>query len=346
MRILIDAMGGDNAPGEIVRGAADAAKEFGVDVTLVGRQEEISAVLKEYAPGEPGGRITIADARDVIDMEDDPATAPRRKPDSSMSVMLKMLRDGEGDAAVSAGSTGALLSGATLLVHRVRGIRRACFGPVLPNGGKGVLLIDCGANVECTPEYLLQFAYMGSFYSHEVLGCTEPRVGLLNIGTEETKGTDLQKQTYALLRDAKEAGRMNFIGNVEAREVMSGDVDVVVADGFSGNILLKTVEGTAMTLMKELKSIFYKNTKNKIAAALLKKDVYGLKAMLDPSEVGGTALIGISKPVIKAHGSSDARAIRSSVKQAIAFINAGVVESIEKNIAYMRITGKEGKEGE
>ncbi len=346
MRILIDAMGGDNAPGEIVRGAADAAKEFGVDVTLVGRQEEISAALKEYAPGEPGGHITIADARDVIDMEDDPATAPRRKPDSSMSVMLKMLRDGEGDAAVSAGSTGALLSGATLLVHRVRGIRRACFGPVLPNGGKGVLLIDCGANVECTPEYLLQFAYMGSFYSHEVLGCTEPRVGLLNIGTEETKGTDLQKQTYALLRDAKEAGRLNFIGNVEAREVMSGDVDVVVADGFSGNILLKTVEGTAMTLMKELKSIFYKNTKNKIAAALLKKDVYGLKAMLDPSEVGGTALIGISKPVIKAHGSSDARAIRSSVKQAIAFINAGVVESIEKNIAYMRITGKEGKEGE
>ena len=346
MRILIDAMGGDNAPGEIVRGAVDAAKEFGVDITLVGRQEEIFSVLKDYAPEEPGGRISVTDARDVITMEDDPSTAPRKKADSSMSVMLKMLQKGEGDAAISAGSTGALLSGATLLVHRVRGIRRACFGPVLPNGGKGVLLIDCGANVECTPEYLLQFAYMGSFYSREVLGCSEPRVALLNIGTEETKGTELQKQTYGLLRSAQEAGRLNFVGNVEAREVMSGGVDVVVADGFSGNILLKAIEGTAMTLMKELKNIFYKNTKNKLAAAVLKKDVYGLKAMLDPSEVGGTALIGISKPVIKAHGSSDARAIRSSVKQAIAFINAGVVESIEKNIAYMRINAKEGKEGE
>ncbi len=343
MRILIDAMGGDKAPGEIVRGAVDAAREFGVDVTLVGQREKILECLKECGVNEPDERISVTDAPDVITMEDDPSTATRRKPASSMAVALRMLHEGAGDAVISAGSTGALLSGATLTVRRIRGIRRACFGPVLPNGGRGVLLIDSGANVECTPEYLLQFAYMGNFYSREVLGCEEPRIGLLNIGAEETKGTDLQKQTYALLEKAREAGRLNFIGNVESREVMSGNVDVLVCDGFSGNVLLKSIEGTAMTLMRQLKGIFYKNTKNKLAAALLKKDVYALRAMLDPNEVGGTALLGISKPVIKAHGSSDARAVRSAVKQTIGFIQAGVIESIEKNIAFMRINGNEGE---
>ena len=342
MRILIDAMGGDNAPREIVLGALDAMREFGADITLVGRESEILSILSEKGV-RPGDHLSVVNAPDVIDMEDDPSTATRRKPDSSMAVALRMLRDGQGDAVVSAGSTGALLSGATLTVRRVRGVRRACFGPVLPNGGKGVLLIDCGANVECTAEYLLQFAYMGNFYAKEVMGCAEPRLGLLNIGVEETKGTELQKQTYALLKTAHDSGRLNFIGNVEAREVLSGSVDVVVCDGFSGNVLLKSIEGTAMMLMRQLKGIFYKNTKNKLAAAMLKKDVYGLKSMFDAGEVGGTALLGISKPVIKAHGSSDARAIRSAVRQAMTFIEAGVIESIEKNIQYMRITGNEGE---
>ena len=342
MRILVDAMGGDNAPREIVLGALDAAREFGADVTLVGREEEILPILREKG-AETDEKISVVNARDVVEMEDDPSTATRRKPDSSMAVALRLLRDGEGDAVVSAGSTGALLSGATLTVRRVRGIRRACFGPVLPNGDKGVLLIDCGANVECTAEYLLQFAYMGKYYARELMGCAEPRVGLLNIGAEETKGTELQKQTYALLKAAQEAGRLNFIGNVESRDVLSGGVDVVVCDGFSGNILLKCIEGTAMMLMRQLKGIFYKNIKNKLAAAVLKKDVYALRAMFDAGEVGGTALLGISKPVIKAHGSSDARAIRSAVKQAMAFIDAGVIESIEKNVQYMRITGNEGE---
>ncbi len=342
MRILIDAMGGDNAPRQIVLGAADAAAEFGVDVTLVGREEEIVPILSERGI-VPDEHISVANARDVVEMEDDPSTATRRKPDSSMAVALKMLHEGKGDAVVSAGSTGALLSGATLTVRRIRGIRRACFGPVLPNGGKGVLLIDCGANVECTAEYLLQFAYMGTFYARELMGCAKPRVGLLNIGAEETKGTELQKQTYALLKSASDAGRLDFIGNVESRDVLSGGVDVVVCDGFSGNILLKGIEGTASMLMKQLKGIFYKNAKNKLAAALIKKDIYGLKAMFDAGEVGGTALLGISRPVIKAHGSSDARAIRSAVKQAITFINAGVIQSIENNIQYMRITGNEGE---
>ncbi len=339
MRILIDAMGGDNAPGEIVRGAVDARREFGTDITLFGQSDKVRPILAECGAASDE-HITLVDAPDVITMEDDPATATRKKPNSSMTMALTALHLVEGDAMISAGSTGALLSGATLIVRRVRGIRRACFGPVLPNGKNGVLLIDSGANAECTPEYLLQFAYMGSFYSKEILGCAEPRVGLLNIGAEESKGTPLQKETYELLRREDEAGRLRFIGNVEARDALFGGVDVLVTDGFSGNILLKGIEGTAIMLMKELKKIFYKNTKNKLAAAMLKNDVYALKALLDPSEVGGTALLGISKPVIKAHGSSDARAVRSAVKQAITFMNAGVIESIEKNIAYMRV-GKE-----
>ncbi len=330
MRILIDAMGGDNAPGEIVRGAVEASREFHVDVALVGREAEILACLNEMGVS-PGEHIQVVNAPDVISMEDDPSTATRKKPESSMAVALQMLHRGEGDAVISAGSTGALLSGATLTVRRIRGIRRACFGPVIPNGGKGTLLIDCGANVECTAEYLLQFAYMGKFYTHDLLGCEDPRIGLLNIGAEETKGTELQKQTYALLKEAHEAGRLNFVGNVEARDV------------FSGNVLLKCIEGTAMMLMKRLKGIFYKNTANKLAAAVLKKDVYALKSLFDPSEVGGTALLGISKPVIKAHGSSDARAIRSAVRQAITFIDSDVIGSIEKNVAYMRISPNEGE---
>ena len=213
MRILIDAMGGDNAPAEIVRGAVEASRDFTVDVALVGQQDKILACLKDIGV-EPGEHIQIVDAPDIISMEDDPSTATRKKPNSSMAVALRMLHQGEGDAVISAGSTGALLSGATLTVRRVRGIRRACFGPVLPNGGKGTLLIDCGANVECTAEYLLQFAYMGKFYAHDLLGIENPRIGLLNIGTEETKGTELQKQTYALLKQAQDAGRLNFVGNI------------------------------------------------------------------------------------------------------------------------------------
>ncbi len=346
MRILIDAMGGDNAPGEIVRGAVDAAKGLGVDVTLVGQEEKILPILKECGVSAPDEHISVVNATQVIGMEDDPSTATRQKKDSSMTVALTMLHKGEGDAVISAGSTGALLSGATLFVRRIRGVRRACFGPVLPNGGRGTVLIDCGANDECTPEYLLQFAYIGSFYSRELLGVPNPRVGLLNIGTEETKGTALQKETYALLTQAREAGRLNFIGNVEAREAMSGAVDVLVTDGFTGNVLLKTVEGTAKAMMKELKAIFYKNTKNKLAAAVLKKDVYGLKDMLDPSEQGATPLLGISKPVLKAHGSADARAVYNGVRRALEFIDAGVIGSIEKNIEYMRITTEKTDKGE
>ena len=342
MRILIDAMGGDNAPQAVVSGAVAAAKEFGVDITLIGREEDIRSCLKVEG-AENDGRISIVNATEVITMEDDPANATRRKKDSSMSVMLQMMAKGEGDACVSAGSTGALLSGATLTVKRIRGIRRACFAPVLPNGGHGAMIIDSGANVECTAEYLLQFAYMGSFYAKEMMGCENPKVGLLNIGAEDTKGTALQLETNRLLREAAEAGRLNFVGNVESSEFLTGKVDVLVCDGFSGNVLLKAVEGTARFLMKEVKKVFMKSTLNKLAALVVKKDVSALKAMMDVSEVGGTALLGLTKPVIKAHGSSDARAIRSAIRQAIACRESNIIESIEKNIGYMRLNNTQGE---
>ena len=237
MKIILDAMGGDNAPMAVVKGAVDAQTEFGVDIILVGREAEVRACLADCGAAD-NSHIRVVNAEEVIDMHDDPAHAVRRKKDSSMAVALNMLHDGEADACVSAGSTGALLTGATLLVKRIRGIRRAAMAPVLPNGGKGVVLIDCGANVECTPEYLLQFGFMGSYYSHNILGCESPRVGLLNNGSEDTKGTTLCKEAYALLKHAGEEGKLNFIGNVEGTDVFSGKVDVIVTDGYSGNILL------------------------------------------------------------------------------------------------------------
>lgn len=340
MKIIIDAMGGDNAPQAIVKGAVDAQKEFGVDIVLVGREAEVAVCLKESG-ADTNEHICIVNADEVIDMHDDPAMACRRKKNSSMSVALRLLSEGEGDAVISAGSTGALLTGATLTVKRIKGIRRAAMAPVLPNGGKGVVLIDCGANVECTAEYLLQFGFMGSFYSERVLGCENPRVGLLNNGSEDSKGTELAKAAYTLLKEAGDNGRLNFIGNVEGTDVFSGRVDVIVADGFSGNILLKTVEGTAKFLMKNTKSVLMTSLKTKIGAVLIKKDLYGLKKMMDVSEVGGTAFLGITRPVIKAHGSSDARAIRSAVKQAVAFVNAGVITDIEENIEYMKLRDAE-----
>ncbi len=286
--------------------------------------------------------VEIVHADQVITMEDNPSNAFREKKDSSLTVALNLLRDGVGDAMVSAGSTGALLSAATLITKRIKGIRRAALAPLIPTeDGAGAVLIDCGANVECTAEYLLQFAYMGNFYAKEIMGCKEPRIGLLNIGAEETKGTPLQKETYELLSKAKEAGRLNFIGNVEARDAMRGGVDVIVTDGFSGNILLKSIEGTASVLMHYLKDIFYKNTKNKLAALMLKKDVYGLKAMLDPSEVGGTALLGISKPVIKAHGSSNAEALENAIGQAKAVAESGLISDIESHIELMKVEKEE-----
>lgn len=333
MKIIVDAMGGDNAPEAIVKGSVYARDRLGAQLVLVGRREEIEKHL-----GEDRHDIEIVDARDVITMEDDPSTATRRKKDASMTVALTMLKNGEGDAMVSAGSTGALLTGATLIVKRVRGVRRAAMAPVLPSRENGIMLIDCGANAECTPEYLLQFAYMGSFYAQRMMGLEQPRVGLLNIGTEETKGGQLQHESYKLLSKAKDEGRINFVGNVEASTMLMGGVDVVVTDGFSGNIALKTAEGVAKWLFAELKGVFMKSTVNKLAAAVIKSDVKSIAKSIDPNEVGGTAFLGISKPVIKAHGSSGDEAFFAAIRQAMAFAKADIVGDIEKNIDYMKIS--------
>ena len=335
MKIIIDAMGGDNAPGEIVRGAARAVAELGIDAVLVGRREDIEACFGGRTPAH----IEIADAREVVTMEDDPSTATRHKKDSSMTVGLQMLRDGKGDAMVSAGSTGALLTGATLIAKRVRGIRRAALAPVLPCGEYGAMLIDCGANAECRPEYLLQFAYMGSFYAKKLMGCPNPRVGLLNMGTEDTKGDELRRETFRLLKEASDEGRINFTGNIEGTGVFDGAAEVVVSDGFSGNILLKTTEGVAKYMMGMLKGVFYKNFASKLAAAAVKGGLHDMKAKLDYNEVGGTALLGISKPVIKAHGASRETAIFNAVRQAVKFADSGIIEDIEANIDVMKLPG-------
>ena len=337
MKIIIDAMGGDNAPAEIVRGADRAKRELGVDIVLTGIEEQVRACLE----AEGCSDIPVVNTTEVITMEDEPSTAIRRKKDSSMAVALNMLRDGQADAMVSAGSTGALLTGATLTVKRIRGIRRAALAPVLPSGEHGVMLIDCGANVECTAEYLLQFAYMGSFYARKLMGCENPRIGLLNVGTEDTKGGELQHQAFALLKKAHEEGRINFVGNIEGTDAFAGKVDVVVTDGFTGNVMLKTIEGTIKFMMKSLKGVFYKNTVNKLAAAVLKSDLAAMKKSMDVNEVGGTAMIGISKPVIKAHGSSNADSIFAAVRQTIAFVNSGIIEDIKDNIDYMRLKSEE-----
>lgn len=337
MKVIIDAMGGDNAPAEIVKGAVCAAKDYDVEIILVGKEDEVNACLKNEKAENLAHRISVVNATEVVDMSDDPTGVLRSKKDSSMSVALHMLKDGLGDACISAGSTGALLSGATLIVKRIRGIRRAAMAPVLPNGGKGVMLIDCGANVECTPEYLLQFAFMGSFYSKTSLGCENPRVGLLNVGTEDTKGGELQKESFRLLKAAADEGYINFVGNVEAQSVLFNGVDVVVTDGFAGNIMLKTIEGTGAFIMRHIKNILTFNRRSKLAALIIKKRLTEFKRIIDPSEVGGTAMLGISKPVIKAHGSSDARAIRNAVRQAIDFTKADIPGQIVENISLMTV---------
>ena len=341
MRIIIDAMGGDNAPKAPVLGGLQAHAEYGVDITLVGRGEDILSVLKENGVDQLPEGVEIAHASEVVEICDNPANAFREKKDSSLTVGLTMLKNGEGDAFVSAGSTGAILSAATLLVKRIRGIRRAALAPVIPTGNGGAVLIDCGANAECSPEYLLQFAYMGAYYAETVLKRPEPRVGLLNIGAEPSKGTDLQRETYARLEQAAKEGRINFVGNVEAREAVEGAVDVIVADGYSGNIFLKTIEGSAKFLMKEIKGVFKQNLLTKLSALAVKGGLGRLKKMMSADEVGGTALLGISKPVIKAHGSSGDYAIKNAVRQAMQMAKSGIVESIEENIDCMRVTAAE-----
>ena len=337
MKIILDAMGGDLAPEAAVLGALDANKAYGTEITLVGRGNEILEVLKKNGIDNLPSGMEICHADEVVDMHDDPATVLHKRKNSSMVLGLKMLADGKGDAFVSAGSTGALLTGATLVVKRVRGIRRAAMAPSMPTkAGTKVIICDCGANAECTAEFLLQFGLVASAYSKYTLGVENPRVGLLNIGAEDSKGTQLQKDAYALLQDAAAKGLINFVGNVEARGVPLGEVDVVVCDGFNGNVLIKSIEGTAMFMGSLLKKMFKKNLGSKIGYLLCKSGVGDIMKLLDSREIGGTQFLGIKKPVIKCHGNSDRIAFRNGIRQAMTAAESNFTAQLEQTLAALK----------
>lgn len=334
MNIVLDAFGGDNAPLEIIKGAIDARKDFEVDITLVGNEEKIKACAKENSLDISS--LKIKHAPDVIDICEEATNIIRSKKNCSMAVGMQMVADGEGDAFVSAGSTAALVVGATFIVKRIKGIKRAALASVLPTATNPTMLLDCGANSECRPEMLLQFGIMGSIYMNKVLGVKNPKVALANIGAEETKGRELELGTYALLKDAP----VNFVGNIEAREIPKGNCDVVVADGFSGNLLLKLYEGMGKFFSNELKGMLMNGFLSKIGALFLLKKIKAFKKKMDYTEYGGAPLLGTSKPVIKAHGSSNAKAIYNAIRQAKSFSEGDVIGEVTKALAAIKENSK------
>ena len=344
MKIIVDAMGGDNAPKAPVMGAIAAAREYGVEIVLVGQSDKILECLKEEGIDTLPQGVEVAFASQVISMCDS-AMALLHQKDSSMYVGAKLLADGGGDAFVSAGNTGSLLTVATLVNKRIKGIKRAAVCPVTPTETGKCVIVDAGANVECTAEYLLQFGCMGSCYAAGYLGIDNPRVGLLNNGAEDTKGGTLQKEAFALLKEAGDKGTINFVGNVEARDVMQGACDVIVCDGFSGNVLLKSLEGTAIFLAHELKKVFKKSLATKIGYLLCRGGMADFKKLLDSREVGGSMFLGITKPVVKAHGSSDDYAFKNAIRQAKITAESGVCDQIAANIDHMVIPKAKKQEG-
>lgn len=326
MKIIIDAMGGDKGPGEIVKGAIDAVKEYSINIILTGKEDIINSQLKKYE--YPKEKVEILHAEDEISNQDDPAIAVRRKKNSSMVVGAKALADGLGDGFLSAGSTGALLASGLFIVKRIDGIDRAALTVLYPTLKGFSLLVDAGANVDCKPEYLHQFASMGSIYMEKVMGIQSPTIGLINIGVEKEKGNSLTKETFNLFENSN----LNFMGNIEARELPYGVVDIIVADGFVGNVVLKLTEGMAMSIFSILKEEFTKNAKTKLGAMLLKPELKNIKNKMDYREYGGAPLLGTRKPIVKAHGSSDAYAIKNGIKQLMKFIEKDIIKIIEENI--------------
>ena len=326
MRIIADVMGSDKGAAELVKGACAALVEYkNIELTLVGNENEIKAAIAEAGADE--SRFEIVHTDEVITMCDDPLSVNRAKSGSSMSTGLRMLAEGKGDAFVSAGNTGALFAGATLIVRKIKGLNRPAIAAVLPMDPP-VLLLDSGANINVTPEYLVQFGIIGSEYMKKMYGVESPRVGLLNNGEERTKGTELQTATYKLLEECES---INFIGNVEGNGISKNKCDVLVTDGFTGNILLKSIEGMGKLMMSLLKDIFGANLGTKIGYLLVKKKLGAVKKALDSSEHGGAPLLGISKPVIKAHGSSNAKAFKNAIRQAAAYAESGMIEQITEN---------------
>lgn len=323
MRIAVDAFGGDNAPLEILKGAAMAEKEYGVHILLCGDKETIEKCIADN--NIEFNELDIVHASDVISMHDEPTSLLKAHKDSSMAVAFRQLAEGNADAFVSAGSTGAVVVGGTFIVKRIKGIKRPALATIIPSPDSRYMLLDCGANAECRPEMLCQFGVMASRYLEKVEGIENPTVGLLNIGTEETKGTELQKEAFELMSNAD----INFIGNIESRDMPGGAADIVVADGFTGNISLKLLEGSIATLFSMLKPVFTKNLLTKLCYLILKPELRKMKKKLNASEVGGAPLLGTRKPVFKAHGNSDAVTFKNAIGKAILFAENNVISAIE-----------------
>lgn len=335
MNIVMDAFGGDNAPLEVIKGAIDAQREFGVDVTLVGNEEEIKKCVDENRLDI--SNLKIRHAPDVIEICDDPKSVIKSKKESSMAVGLKMLADGEGDAFVSAGSTAALLVGGTFIVKRIKGVKRPALATLLPTSNKPAMLLDSGANAECRADILVQFGIMGSIYMNRVMKMDNPKVALVNIGAEESKGRPVELEAYKLFKEAP----VNFSGNIEARYIPFDEADVVVADGFCGNLILKTYEGMGKFFANELKGMFSKNLKTKMAAGIMMGAIKDFKKKLDYSEYGGAPLLGTRHAVIKAHGSSNAKAFYNAVRQAKLFIESNAISEISEALSQMKTDDSE-----
>ena len=324
MKIAIDAMGGDNAPKSTVEGAVMALQRFGdIEIILVGKQEEIKKHLDDNFPAN----LSVINAEEVILTEEEPVKAVRRKKDSSLVVASNLVKNKEADAVITAGNTGAFMTAGLLIAGRLKGIERPALAPVLPTAAKnGVLVLDVGANMDPKPEHLVQYALMGKIYSQQVLGLENPRIGLLSVGTEDAKGNELTKKTFPLLKESP----VNFVGNVEARDVPAGICDVLICDGFTGNVVLKLTEGLAISIFDILKAELTRSTLTKLAAAILKPGLKNIKKRMDYSEVGGAPLLGVNGAFIKAHGSSDSKAMMNAVRQARIFLMNKVIEKIEQ----------------
>lgn len=328
MKILIDAMGGDNAPLEIIKGTMLAVDEFGIEeIVLLGDKSIIEKCVKEN--NIELKNTSVVHCSQVIENCDEARSVLKAKPDSSMAVGFKMLANGDGDAFVSAGNTGAITVGSTLIVKRIKGVKRPAIASVMPSGNNPFLLMDCGANAECKSEYLHQFGLLGSLYMENIMGVKNPRVALANNGSEETKGTPVVKEAYELMKNAD----YNFIGNIEGRQIPYGDADVVVADGFTGNLILKTYEGVAKVLMQGLKDAFYKNALSRLSYLGVRSGIDDMKRQFDYKEYGGAVMLGVKKPVVKAHGSADARCFKNGIKQAVWFLQTDLIDKIEKELS-------------
>ena len=334
MVIILDAMGGDNAPVATIKGAVKAIKEIDSEILLVGNEQVINENVKNIygknSISEISDRIKIHNTTETIEMTDTPTQAIKNKKDSSMVVGFKLLKEGEGDVFISAGNSGALLAGATLLVGRIKGIDRPAIAPMLPSYKKGLMLMDAGANTNCKPINLLQFAQMANIYLKKIYNIEKPAIGLLNIGTEETKGNDLVKESYKLLKESSEELGINFVGNVEGREAFSGEIDVLITDGFTGNVFLKTVEGLGKLVKRTLTESLKRNFFSMLGALPAMPSIKRFAKTMDYKEYGGALFLGVKKPVVKAHGSSDEYLFYFTIKQAENFAKSKTVEIMKE----------------